>query len=447
MGGGVVVTTSSPVTIVPSESEPATLQRGDTVSLSSFDKCVVPFPVTTLLVFDRPIHEPAETVRKALSRALAHYRPVAGRLATRRDGEPCLACTDDGVTFVAASASCALDLEELATSPALLKDLAVYYPGDLCRDGEPLLLVQVTEFSCGGFVVGATWNHIVADGEGMGQFLQAVGELARGVSQPSVAPARCWDDSLPGLPPSMVAAQKSTMDHEPQNLAYLDVTVPASLIGRVRAESGGCTVYEAVTAVLWRCRTRTRAATMSQGEGGGDHEALAPLAFPCNMRVHAGAGDGYYGNCVTVQTVPATRAAVATGSVGDLVRLIRRAKEKAPDVLSISSSSRCVVNGDAGGQGPGGAAEQQPQPQPQIGWYDAVVVVSWRNLGFDAVDLGAGTPARVMWYGVRNAVPGCVVCPRSNGQEDGGVRVSSIFLKPEHVDAFLGELASLAAST
>lgn len=37
---------------------------------------------------------------------------------------------------------------------------------------DPLLLVQVTEFSCGGFVV--------ADGTGMAQFLQAVGELARG---------------------------------------------------------------------------------------------------------------------------------------------------------------------------------------------------------------------------------------------------------------------------
>ncbi|CAO2200650.1 unnamed protein product [Urochloa humidicola] len=440
MGAGVVVTKSSPVTVVPSESEPATPQHGDTVSLSSFDKCVVPFPVTTLLVFDRPIHEPAETVRKALSRALAHYRPVAGRLAAGPDGgELHLACTDDGVTFVAASAGCVLDVEELATSVALLKDLALYYPGDLCRNGEPLLLVQVTEFSCGGFVVGATWNHIVADGAGMGQFLQAVGELVRGVSPPSVVPVRRWDDSLPGLPPSMVAAQRSTMDHEPQDLAYLDVTVPASLIGRVRAESGGCTVFEAVTAVLWRCRTRAAARAMSQG---GDPEALAPLAFPCNMRAHASAGDGYYGNCVTVQTVPATRAAVASGSVGDLVRLIRRAKERAPDILCRSRSSSIIGDGGQGITGDDGAAEEQPQ----LGWYDAVVVVSWRNLGFDEVDLGAGTPARVMWYGERN-VAGCVVCPPGNGREDGGVRVSAIFVKPEHIDAFLGELASLAASS
>ncbi|OEL24265.1 10-deacetylbaccatin III 10-O-acetyltransferase [Dichanthelium oligosanthes] len=436
MNGGVVVTMSAPVIVVPSELEPATLQYGDTVTLSSFDKCVVPFPVTALLVFDRPIHEPAETVKKALARALAHYRPIAGRLAAGADGEVCLACTDEGVTFVAASATCALGLEELATSAAVLKGLAVYYPGDICGDADPLLLVQVTEFSCGGFVVGVSWNHIVADGAGMGQFLEAFGELARGVSPPSVAPVRRWDDTLPGLPPSMVAAQKSTMSHEPQDLAYLDVTVPASLIGRIKAESGG-TVYEAVTAVLWKCRTRAAMSSSSQGEVDSNPESLAPLAFPCNMRAHAGAGDGYYGNCVTVQTVPATRAAVAASSISDLVRLIRRAKEKAPDILSSSCSSSSVNgNGD-------GVAEEQPQ----LGWYDAVAVVSWHNLGFDAADFGSGAPARVMWYGERNVVPGCVVCPSGNGGKDDGVRVSSIFVKPEHVDAFLGELEGLAAST
>jgi len=41
------------------------------------------------------------------------------------------------------------------------------------------MLVQVTAFSFGGFVVGVTWNHGVGDTMGIAQFLQAVGEMAR----------------------------------------------------------------------------------------------------------------------------------------------------------------------------------------------------------------------------------------------------------------------------
>lgn len=66
------------------------------------------------------------------------------------------------------------------------------------------------------------------------------------------------------------------------------------------------------------------------------------------------------------------------------------------------------------------------------------------------VDFGGGPPERVLLRHARRAmVPGCVVCPpprraRRHGYD--GVVVSSTFVKPEHVDALLGELAKLAAS-
>jgi len=113
-------------------------------------------------------------------------------------------CSGDGVAFVAAaSANRALkDTEFFArppdtrTTPPLVEELAVYYPAERCSLADPLLLMQVTEFSCGGFVVGVTWNHGVADGAGMAQFLQAIGELVRGSPSASLAPVR-WDDLLP----------------------------------------------------------------------------------------------------------------------------------------------------------------------------------------------------------------------------------------------------------
>ncbi|CAN6227402.1 unnamed protein product [Urochloa humidicola] len=244
MSGGAVVTKGSPAVIRPSELEPSTPPASDdTVPLSSFDSCMPPFPGTMLLVFDREIEEAVDTIKAALSRALAHYPPVAGRIAGDGSG---IACTGEGVTFVPASASCSLSE---AVVPEM-DDLSVSYPGLLC---------QVTEFSCGGFTVGMTWNHLLADAAGMVQFLQAVAELARGgVSPPSVVPVRRWDDSLPSLPSSIVAAQKSTLlDYEPQHVARLDVIVTSSLISRIKA--GGvqpCTTFDAVAAVLWRCGTR-----------------------------------------------------------------------------------------------------------------------------------------------------------------------------------------------
>ncbi|KAK1620809.1 hypothetical protein QYE76_026326 [Lolium multiflorum] len=116
-----VVSKSSPVVVV-GQSEPAT--PGSIINLSSFDNCFVPFPTAALLLFDQPIDDTIETVKKALSQALVRYHPMAGRLATGSDGELHIACTGEGVSFVAASASCSLD-ELSTTSPLLLKDLCL----------------------------------------------------------------------------------------------------------------------------------------------------------------------------------------------------------------------------------------------------------------------------------------------------------------------------------
>ncbi|KAF6994054.1 hypothetical protein CFC21_010844 [Triticum aestivum] len=405
------------------------------VHLSSFDRCIAPIPVTLLLVFDQPIDGPVETIKKALSRALAHYPPMAGRLAaTGDDGELHIACTGEGVSFVGAAVSCALDDDEVTTPALLLGDLAVGYPAEYCGLSDAFLLMQVTEFSCGGFVVGMTWNHVMADAAGMAQFLQAVGELARGMPAPAVVPVRSEiDGSLPRLPPAMVAAVRSQMRMETEELASLDVTIPSSLVGRIKAEcAGDCTVFEAVAAVLWRCRTR---AVISDSDA--DTDDPAPLAFPSNVRGLVGAKEGYYGNCVTMHQVQATSGAVASGDIKDLVKLIKLAKEKASDIFR---SSRDAVSGgesetDAGSSG------EQPQLAPPCSRYNTLSVTSWRNLGFEAVDFGRGTPARVMWKAHQTVGFICVVCPPCKGED--GVNVVSLCVKPEHADAFVAELAAL----
>ncbi|KAM3297525.1 hypothetical protein ACQJBY_039436 [Aegilops geniculata] len=417
----VVVTKSSPAVVAgPSDA--------GIVRLSSFDRCMGPTAVTLLLVFDQPVDQPVKTIKKALSQALVHYPPMAGRLAaTGGDGELHIACTGKGVSFVGASVSCALDDEEVTRSALLLSDLAVGYPANYCCLSDPLLLMQVTEFSCGGFAVGVTWNHVIADAAGMAQFLQAVGELARGMPALAVVPVRCEvQGSLPCLPPPLVAAMRSHMRVETEKLATLDVTIPSSLINRIKFECGGdCTVFEAVAAVLWRCRTR---AVISDG----DPDASVPLAFPSNVRELVGAREGYYGNCITMQQVQATSGTVAGGEIKDLVRLIKLAKEKVPDIFQNGAGARET--------GAGGGKDQQ-QLAVAAPRYNALGVSSWRNLGFEAVDFGRGSPARVMWKAHQTVGFVCVMCPPCKGED--GVNVVSLCVKPEHADAFMAELAAL----
>ncbi|KAE8791112.1 10-deacetylbaccatin III 10-O-acetyltransferase [Hordeum vulgare] len=463
----IVVTKSSSVAVT-NPPELGTL-TGSIINLS-FDKCFAPVPVHLLLVFDQPINDPVQTVKKAVSMALVHYHPMAGRLVAGADDRELIhiACTGEGVSFVDASASCTRD--QVSTSPLLVRDLTLHYPADYCRPAKPLLLMQVTEFACGGFTVGVTWNHVVADGAGMAQFLQAVGELARGMPAPSVVPIRAVvDRSLPCLPPEVVTAivgcnkpqrraahvrrSSAGKNHLAESLivfllvsflfgsshctrgeradttrgwkehvrahqegvrspgelghcvpharalctviaggtgfifgltamrsqmTILDATVPWSLISRIKREcSGECTTFDAVAALFWQCHTR--AVVIS------DPDTPAPLFFPSSMRWLLGAAKhGYYGNCVMRQPVQAKSGTVASGDVKGLVKLIRLAKrKKIPGMLTITN----------GGGGGGGSGTETPPPR-----YNTLVVTSLRNLGLDldVVDLGRGSPARVM---------------------------------------------------
>ncbi|KAF7005502.1 hypothetical protein CFC21_020619 [Triticum aestivum] len=407
----IVVTKSSPVAVTGPEKL-GTARRG-IINLSSFDKCLAPIPVSLLLIFDQPIDDPVETIKKALSQALVLYYPMAGRLVAGPDGAPNhISCSGEGVSFVGALASCVLD--QFTTWPLLAGQLAPRYPAEYCRSDDAMLLMQVTEFACGGFVVGVTWNHVMADAAGMAQFLQAVGELARGMPAPSVVPVR--SQVLPCLPPKMVAAARSRIRVGTEEMTSLDVTVSWSLIAHIRAECGG-TVFDAVAAVLWQCRTRAVIF---------EPDTPVPLVFASNMRGLVGAKRGYYRNCIMRQPVMAMSGTVACGDVKELVKLIRLAKEKTPGLLT---------------NGGGGDMLQPTTPPPR---YNTLVVTSLRNLGFDEVDFGRGHPARVMpplGKVVRTATNPCVLCPPCMAKD--GINVMSFCVKPEHADGFLRELAAM----
>ncbi|KAG2621551.1 acyl transferase 15-like [Panicum virgatum] len=428
----VAVRKSSPAVIRPPEPVTTTRSGAGAIKLTPFDWPFVGVPFTVLLVFEHLSHEAVEGVRRALSQALVHYYPFAGRICSSGAGYDGfgIRCTGEGVEFVTGSVVCGLTeaniFGELSGAKALFDELAVYYPVGSYGSDDPLLSVQVTEFSCGGVVLGATWNHAVADGAGIAQFLAAVGELTRGQPSPLILPARC-DNAVSRLPmlsnPIVEAVLACPESPDMELIVPLELTVPSALIDRVKAEYRSCsdddgqpcTTFEAVLAVLWQCRVR---ATMPPGSG----TTPVLLSFSADIRGYAGARAGYYGNCVANQPLAAaTSGAVASASLVDLVGMVRRAKARLPDKLKEELGSGRLFAG---------------------GRYDMLHVSSWRNIGFEGVDFGGGPPARVMyhsrWVGPPT-VPTCMVYPPCRGKD--GVNMLSIAVKEEHAEAFLGELA------
>ncbi|KAF8647646.1 hypothetical protein HU200_065282 [Digitaria exilis] len=342
-----VTKSSPPELVLPSKPTPA----GD-IPLTSTDKSRLFLSLTSLKVFERPIHSPAQTIRHALSQALVYYYPFAGRVATGTgsDGDVHIACTGEGVAFASATASCSLqDVRFLHTPPAIpLEELALRYGAGRLSMTSPLLMMQVTEFDCGGYVVAVTWNHGIAD-------------------------------------------ERFELKHV--HFGYTDVTIPWSFINRVKGEfrsryAGGgvessCTTFEVVTAVIWRCRTRAI---------NSKPDVPAPLMFAVNVRKHVGCSDGYYGNCLSSQLVEATADAVANGAIVDIVRWIKDTKgriqespRRSEGEMELSNEVVAVLHGG----------------------YNMLCLTSWGSIGMDAVDFGSGRPARVVPNMERTVLPSC----------------------------------------
>ncbi|KAG2620697.1 acyl transferase 15-like [Panicum virgatum] len=240
----VAVRKSSPAVIRPPEPVTMTMSGAGAIKLTPFNRVFVEVPFTVLLVFEHLSHEAVEGVRRALSQALVHYYPFAGRIFSSGAGYDGfnIRCTGEGVEFVTGSVDCGLTeakiFSELSGAKALLDELVIYYPVGSYGSDDPLLSMQVTEFSCGGVVLGVTWNHAIADGAGIAQFLATVGELTHGQPSPSILLARC-DDTVSRLPMlsnpivEAVLAYPESLDME--LVVPLEVTVPSALIDLVKA--------------------------------------------------------------------------------------------------------------------------------------------------------------------------------------------------------------------
>ncbi|XXG58607.1 hypothetical protein AAC387_Pa04g0881 [Persea americana] len=155
-----------------------------TLWLSNAD-LLMPRMHTPSVYFYRPngstnFFEP-QILEEALSKALVHYYPIAGRLKINEDGRIEIECNGKGVLFIEAETDAVLDdlgdfaptmrLKPLVPTVDSIEDFSSYV----------LLLLQVTRFRCGGVSLGVGMQHYVADGASGLHFINHWSDVARGL--------------------------------------------------------------------------------------------------------------------------------------------------------------------------------------------------------------------------------------------------------------------------
>lgn len=381
--------------------------------------------------------EPARVViREALGKALVEYHPFAGRFVEGDGGgEVAVACTGEGAWFVEATAACSLEEVKLLDHPMVIpKEELLPEPAP---DVQPLdipLMMQVTEFTCGGFVVGLISVHTIADGLGAGQFINAVADYARGLAKPRVSPV--WArDAIPD-PPRMPAPPPRL---ELLDLRYFTVDLSPDHIAKVKSaffESTGhrCSAFDVCVAKTWQARTRALVAAAAAAGDDDQERRTVRVCFFANTR-HlmlkgdgaAAAATGFYGNCFYPVAAAASGGEVAGADIVDVVRIVRDAKARlAADV------ARWAVGGF------------EEDPYELTFTYDSLFVSDWTRLGFLDADYGWGTPSHVVPFSYHPfmavAVIGAPPAPKL------GARVMTMCVEEAHLPEFRDQMNAFAAA-
>jgi hypothetical protein len=277
----------------------------------------------------------------------------------------------------------------------------------------------VTEFACGGFVVGLVAVHTLADGLGAAQFINTISEFARGMEKPTVAPI--WGRALipnppkllPGTPPSFKSFgfQHFTVDVTSDRIAYVKAQY-------YQATGQYCSTFDVAIAKVWQARTKAMKYNL---------ESEVHVCFFANTR-HLltqvlPKNGGFYGNCFYPVSVTATAEDVTTAGLLDVIRMIRNGKARLP--LEFSKWAAGDVNVD---------------PYQLTFEHNVLFVSDWTRLGFFEVDYGWGAPNHIVPFTYADymavAVLGAPPSPKK------GTRIMTQCVEEKHLLDFKDEMKS-----
>ncbi|XP_020239243.1 omega-hydroxypalmitate O-feruloyl transferase [Cajanus cajan] len=283
-----------------------------------------------------------EILQCALADVLVPYYPLSGRLRETKNGKlEVFFGPEQGALIVEAKSDIALaELGDLTAPNPAWEPLIFKFPNEEQYKvlEMPLVIAQVTLFSCGGFSLGLRLCHCICDGLGAMQFLGAWAATARKGSLVT-DPEPCWDREIfrPRDPPVVKFPHMEFMRiEEGSNLTMtLWQTKPVQKCYRIKREfqnrvkalaqpydAAGCTTFDAMAAHIWRSWVKALDVRPL------DYQLR--LTFSVNARQklrNPPLREGFYGNVVCVACTKSSVSELVHGKLPETTRLVREARQ------------------------------------------------------------------------------------------------------------------------
>lgn len=330
-------------------SKPIAAKHGDSLYLSNLDDMVGTRVFTPTVYFYKTHEQDGEnkkpfikTLRDALADVLVPYYPLSGRLRETNNGKlEVFFGPDQGVLMLEAHSENTLsELGDFAAPNPDWEPLIFRFPNEEPYQvlDMPLLIAQVTRFSCGGFSLGLRLCHCLCDGLGAMQFLNAWATTAR-TGTLVTEPKPCWDREIfrPRNPPVVKFSHTEFMKIEDGSslMKSLFETKPIQKCIRLSKEFqtwlksmaqpsdlAGCTTFDAMAAHIWRSWVQALDITPL------DYQLR--LTFSVNARpklINPPLKEGFYGNVVCVACATSTPSNLIHEQLPETARLVREARQ------------------------------------------------------------------------------------------------------------------------
>ncbi|XP_076893420.1 shikimate O-hydroxycinnamoyltransferase-like [Bidens hawaiensis] len=319
----------------------------------------------------------AKVMKDALSRALVAFYPLAGRLKKGKDGRSEIDCRGQGVLFLEAESDGVIDdFGDFAPQPEFLKLFPI-----LEIESDPLLILQVTYFKCGGVSLGVGLHHHVMDGMSSTHFINTWSEIARGLDitlPPFIDrtilraqdPPQPVFDHIEYHPDPTVPTDESKTVYSSFKLTRDQLNVLKAKTKEAYGSTIKYSTFEILSGHVWKCVCKARGLQ-------DDQTTKLKIAVDGRTRFQPPLPPGYFGNVIF------TAAAIATA--GEIQsKPFWYAVSKVHNALAIMNNDRLKSLLDY--------VELHLDQKPEDYKYMHVQVISWTSLPHQGADFGWGRP-------------------------------------------------------
>ncbi|KAK9275841.1 hypothetical protein L1049_023114 [Liquidambar formosana] len=433
--------------------KPAHQTPGGRMSLSDSDQTAAITHAPTVYFYRAasvPIESAIHTLRDSLSKALVIFYPLAGRLHWIGGARLELDCNAMGAQLLEAESEAKIDdFGDFRPTPQIRALIpSVDYTTPIHEI--PLLLVQLTKFSCGGLSLGMAISHAIVDGISALHFVSEWAKIARGdqnlnppfldreilqIEKNSALQPR-FDDHSVFSPSPLLIGQSDNMEERKKETTVAMLKLSCKQIEELKNKANeglyqtnnsktgrAYTRYEAVAGHIWRCASKARR---------HEREQLTRLRFVMNIRnrVHPPLPPDYFGNAIfPVSTTRTSSEELLSKPLCFASSKIREATDEVTDEYIRSSFAYVKTQPDI----------SQFRNCHTVGCTQAgffgnpnFEITSWVSLPLYGTDFGWGKDIQMV-LGAIGSEGKCYILPDHN--EDGSF-VIALRLQVAHMEAF-----------